>query len=44
MNKVIATLDLAVPNNVPARWLEASALPPSTPKTAKPLRIRKKNV
>ena len=44
MNRVIATLDLAVPNNVPARWLEASTLPPSTPKTAKPLRIRKKNV
>jgi cell division septal protein FtsQ len=44
MNKVIATLDLAVPNNVPARWLEASARAPPPPKTAKPLRSRKKNV
>ncbi len=41
MNKVIATLDLAVPNNIPARWLEASAAPTTTPK---PLRLRKKHV
>jgi cell division septal protein FtsQ len=44
MNRVIATLDLAVANNVPARWLEASILPPSIPKSAKPQRTRKKNV
>lgn len=44
MNKVIATLDLAVPNNIPARWLEASAVPPSVPPRAKSPRIRKKNV
>lgn len=42
--KAIATVDLAVSNNVPARWLEASALPPSAPKAVKPLRTRKKNV
>ena len=44
MNKVIAALDLAVPNNIPARWLEASALPPPAPKSAKPQRTRKNNV
>jgi cell division septal protein FtsQ len=44
MNKVIATLDLAVPNNVPARWLEANTVPPAPPKTAKPQRPKKKNV
>ena len=46
LNKVIATLDLAITNNIPARWLEASAVPPSTPKAPKPLRnsTRKKHV
>jgi cell division septal protein FtsQ len=40
--KVIATLDLAVSNSIPARWLEASALAPLTPK---PTRTpRKKHV
>lgn len=44
MNKAIATLDLAVGNNIPARWIEASALPPAPPKTPKPSRTRKPNV
>ena len=44
IGKVIATLDLAVTNNVPARWLEASAVPQNTPKSPKPLRTRKNNV
>ena len=44
MNKAIATLDLAIPNNIPARWLEASAVPPATPKSPKPFRIKKKHV
>jgi cell division protein FtsQ len=44
MNKVIATLDLAVPNNVPARWVEASSLPPSNPRSVKSQRTRKNNV
>ena len=44
MHKVIATLDLAVPNNIPARWLEASAVAPGPPKPTKPSRNRKKNV
>jgi cell division septal protein FtsQ len=40
----IATLDLAVTNNVPLRWLEASAVPPAAPKLSKPLRPKKKHV
>jgi cell division septal protein FtsQ len=44
LNKVIATLDLAVANNVPARWLEAGMIPPPAPRDAKPQRTRKKNV
>ncbi len=35
LSRAIATLDLAVPNNIPATWLEASAVPPSTPKHLK---------
>ena len=40
----IGTLDLAVTNNVPLRWLEASAVPPATPKLSKPIRSKKKHV
>jgi len=34
--KAIATLDLAITNNIPARWLEASALPPESAKSPPP--------
>jgi len=44
MKRGIATLDLAVSNNIPARWLEASAVPPSAPKLPKTLRTRRKHV
>ena len=44
MNKAIATLDLAVSNNIPATWLEASAVPPAPVKSPKPFRPRKKHV
>lgn len=44
VGKAIASLDLAVSNNIPAHWLEASAVPPVTPKLPKPLHIRKKHV
>jgi hypothetical protein len=45
MNKVVASLDLAITNNIPARWLEASAVPPTTPKAPKQLRsTRRKHV
>lgn len=42
--QVVAALDLAVTNNIPARWLDASAVPPDNPKPPKPLRIRKNHV
>jgi cell division protein FtsQ len=44
MNKAVATLDLAVTNNVPARWIDSSAVPPVAPKSPKTLRTRKKHV
>ncbi len=44
LGRAVASLDLAVTNNIPARWLEASAFPPPTPKAVKPLRSRKKHV
>jgi POTRA domain, FtsQ-type len=40
----IATLDLAVADNIPLRWLEPSAVPPAAPKSPKPLRLKKKHV
>ena len=40
--KCVGTLDLSVSNNVPVRWLEASAVAPPSPKPIKP--SRKKNV
>ena len=41
----IATADLAVENNVPVRWMMASAVPATgTPKTVKPLKNRRRNV
>lgn len=40
----VGTLDLAVTNNIPLRWLEASAVPPAPPKSPKPLRPKKKHV
>jgi len=43
-SNAIATLNLAVTNNIPLRWLEASAVPPAAPKPAKPLRSKKKHV
>jgi cell division septal protein FtsQ len=44
MSRVIATLDLAVPNNIPARWIEASAAPVVTVKPPKPQRNKPKHV
>jgi len=40
----IATLDLAVSNNIPARWLEVNALPTTPAKPPKTLRAKRKNV
>jgi cell division septal protein FtsQ len=44
LNRAVATLDLAVSNNIPARWLEASLVPPIPAKAPKPLRNKKKHV
>lgn len=42
--KVLATLDLAIANNIPARWVDASAVPPDNPKPFKHPRPRKIHV
>ncbi|MCU0783106.1 MAG: FtsQ-type POTRA domain-containing protein [Verrucomicrobia bacterium] len=42
-HRSIASLNLAVTNNIPARWLEASIAPAASPKLPKTLR-KKKNV
>ena len=42
MNRRLASLDLAVPNNIPARWLDAYATPAPAPKLPKPLRSKNK--
>lgn len=42
--RAIASLDLSVTNNSPARWQEASSSPPAQAKPKKPSRYRKKHV
>ncbi len=44
MKRGIATLDLAVTNYIPARWLDPSVLPISAPKLPKTLRTKRKHV
>jgi cell division protein FtsQ len=44
MNKAVASLNLAVSNNVPVRWMEAVAVPSASPKTVNPAHTRRKNV
>ncbi len=44
VSKAIATLDLSVPNNIPATWVEASSLPPAPPKLKNTQHTRKRNV
>jgi cell division septal protein FtsQ len=43
MNKTVASLNLAVSNNVPVRWME-TAVAPSAPRTVNPAPTRRKNV
>jgi cell division septal protein FtsQ len=43
-NKIIASADLAVANNVPVLWMELSAAPGTTPKVVNPVHTRRKNV
>jgi cell division septal protein FtsQ len=42
--KAIATLDLSVPTNIPARWVDASTVPVPAPRNKNPQHNRKKNV
>ena len=44
VGSTVAALDLAVTNNIPLRWLEASAVLPSPAQPLKPLRSKKKHV
>lgn len=44
VNKSVASLDLAVSNNIPVRFLQANLGPVSTPKAPKPVRTKRKNV
>jgi cell division protein FtsQ len=41
IGKAILSLDLGVANNIPVRWLDASAVPVAPPKTPKPIRTQK---
>jgi cell division septal protein FtsQ len=43
-NKMIASLDLAVENNVPVRWAENNSAPVAAPKIFNPKNLRRKNV
>jgi cell division septal protein FtsQ len=42
--KAITALDLSVTNNLPARWIAASGMPPLPHKAAKPVKTKRKNV
>ena len=41
MNKVVASLNLAVSNNVPVRWMEAVVVPSAAPRTVNPATTRR---
>jgi len=44
LGKAISTLDLSVPNNIPACFVDAGAVPPVSPRSKSPQHIRRKNV
>lgn len=44
MSKAVAALDLAITNNCPVLWLEASLVPPLKLKPPKPQRLHRKHV
>jgi hypothetical protein len=44
LGRAVSTLDLAVSNNVPASWIEASSVPAAAPKLPKSLRPKRKHV
>ena len=43
-NKSLASLDLAVTNNIPARWLQVGTGPVNSPKAPRTLRTKRKDV
>ena len=43
LNRSLASLDLAVTNNIPARWLQVNTGPVTAPKAPKALRAKRKN-
>jgi len=44
LNRALATLDLAISNNIPARWLEVSAATITPPRPARTVHIRRRHV
>jgi cell division septal protein FtsQ len=44
MNKAIASVDLAVSNSIPVRWLEAANVSPPPPRIPRPTRNKRKHV
>ena len=44
ISKAVATLDLSVPNNIPATWVDPASLPPIMPKLKNQQHTRKRNV
>ena len=44
MNKTVASLNLAVSNNVPVRWMEVIAAPSVLHRPVNPVHTRRKNV
>ncbi len=44
MNKTIASLNLAVPNNIPARWMDGGGVPITMPRPGRPAHTIKSNV
>jgi len=44
LNKAIAALNLAVTNNIPARWMDGGTVPGSTPRPARPARSLRNHV
>ena len=44
LTKLVATLDLAITDNIPATWLDATGIPMPPPKPPKDSRTRKKHV
>jgi len=41
MNKAVVSLNLAVSNNVPIRWMETVAVPSPSPRTVNPAHTRR---